>query len=51
MSAPMAETIRDTYGDYIADDSGKATYSSPECWRLSRTKAVERDLKLMGGIF
>jgi nucleoside diphosphate kinase len=40
------ETIRDTYGDYITDDSGKATYFEPGVLAAFENKAVERDLKL-----
>jgi len=40
------ETIRDTYGDYITDDSGKVTYFEPGVLAAFDLKAVERDLKL-----
>ena len=40
------ETIRDTYGDYITDDSGKVTYFEPGVLTSFDPKAVERDLKL-----
>ncbi len=40
------ETIRDTYGDYITDDSGKVTYFEPGVLAVFDSKAVERDLKL-----
>src|ERR1044072_9426688 len=40
------ETIRDTYGDYIADDSGSVTYFEPGVLAAFDSKAVERDLKL-----
>ena len=40
------ETIRDTYGDYITDDSGKATYFEPGVLAAFDPKAVERDLNL-----
>ncbi len=40
------ETIRDTYGDYIADSSGKATYFEPGVLAAFDATAVERDLKL-----
>jgi nucleoside diphosphate kinase len=40
------ETIRDTYGDYITDDSGKVTYFEPGVLAAFHSKAVERDLKL-----
>src|SRR6266436_6210420 len=40
------ETIRDTYGDYITDDSGKATYFEPGVLAVFDPKAAERDLKL-----
>src|SRR5882762_2480302 len=40
------ETIRDTYGDYITDDSGKVTYFEPGVLAVFDPKAVERDLNL-----
>ncbi len=40
------ETIRDTYGDYITDDSGKVTYFEPGVLAAFDPKAVERELKL-----
>src|SRR5205809_4748632 len=40
------ETIRDTYGDYITDDSGKVTYFEPGVLASFDPKAIERDLKL-----
>jgi nucleoside diphosphate kinase len=40
------ETIRDTFGDYIADDAGKATYFEPGVLAAFEPSAVERDLKL-----
>src|SRR6266699_92224 len=40
------ETIRDTYGDYITDDSGDVTYFEPGVLAAVAPKAVERDLKL-----
>jgi len=40
------ETIRDTYGDYITDDSGNVTYFEPGVLAAFEPKAVERDLKL-----
>jgi nucleoside diphosphate kinase len=40
------ETIRDTFGDYIADGSGKVTYFEPAVLAAFDTRAVERDLKL-----
>ncbi len=40
------ETIRDTYGDYITDDSGKVTYFEPGVLAAFDPKAVESDLKL-----
>ena len=40
------ETIRDTFGDYITDDSGKVTYLEPGVLAAFDPKAVERDLKL-----
>ena len=40
------ETIRDTFGDYITDDSGKVIYFEPGVLAAFDPKAVERDLKL-----
>lgn len=40
------ETIRDTFGDYITDDSGKVTYFEPGVLAAFHPKAVESDLKL-----
>src|SRR6266699_4899399 len=40
------ETIRDTFGDYITDDSGNVTYFEPGVLAAFDPKAVERDLKL-----
>ena len=41
------ETIRDTFGDYITDDSGKVTYFEPAVLTAIRARMqVERDLKL-----
>ena len=40
------ETIRDTYGDYITDASGKVTYFEPGVLTSFDPKAVERDLNL-----
>ena len=40
------ETIRDTYGDYVTDDSGEVTYFEPGVLAAFAPKAVERDLKL-----
>jgi nucleoside diphosphate kinase len=40
------ETIRDTYGDYITDDSREVTYFEPGVLAAFDPKAVERDLKL-----
>ena len=40
------ETIRDTFGDYITDDSGQATYFEPAVLAAFDPKAIERDLKL-----
>jgi nucleoside diphosphate kinase len=40
------ETIRDTYGDYITDDSGKVTYFEPGVLASFDPKAIARDLKL-----
>ena len=40
------ETIRDTFGDYIADESGKVTYFEPAALTAIQPDQVERDLKL-----
>jgi nucleoside diphosphate kinase len=40
------ETIRDTYGDYITDNSGKVTYFEPGVLAAFDPESVERDLKL-----
>jgi nucleoside diphosphate kinase len=40
------ETVRDTFGDYITDDSGKVTYLEPAVLASFDRKAVESDLKL-----
>jgi nucleoside diphosphate kinase len=40
------ETIRDTYGDYITDASGKVTYFEPGVLASFDPEAVELDLKL-----
>jgi nucleoside diphosphate kinase len=40
------ETIRDTFGDYITDESGKVTYFEPAVLSDFRAEGVERDLKL-----
>ena len=40
------ETIRDTFGDYILDDSGKVTYFEPGVVGAFDPKSIERDLKL-----
>lgn len=40
------ETIRDTYGDYITDQSGKVTYFEPAVLTAFDPKQVERDLRL-----
>ncbi len=40
------ETIRDTYGDYITDDSGNVVYFEPGVVAVFDADAVERDLKL-----
>ena len=40
------ETIRDTFGDYITDDSGKVNYFEPAVLTSFRPDGVERDLKL-----
>ena len=40
------ETIRDTFGDYITNESGKVIYFEPAALAAFDPKAVERDLKL-----
>jgi nucleoside diphosphate kinase len=40
------ETIRDTFGDYITDGTGKVTYFEPAVLAAFEPNAVERDLKL-----
>src|SRR6266481_7113334 len=40
------ETIRDTFGDYITDDSGKVTYFEPGVLAAFDAEAVEHDLRL-----
>src|SRR5215510_8311998 len=40
------ETIRDTYGDYITDDSGRVTYFEPGVLAAFEPKTVEKHLKL-----
>src|SRR6266849_5525639 len=40
------ETIRDTFGDYVTDESGNATYFEPAVLAAFDPHAVERDLKL-----
>src|ERR1700720_1459800 len=40
------ETIRDTFGDYIADETGKVTYFEPAVLTAIQPEQVERDLKL-----
>ena len=40
------ETIRDTFGDYITDDSGNVVYFEPGVVTVFDRDAVERDLKL-----
>src|ERR1700719_2001438 len=40
------ETIRDTFGDYITDDSGKVTYFEPAVVAAVDPRSIERDLKL-----
>src|SRR5207237_10263567 len=43
------ETIRDTFGDYVTDDSGKVVYFEPAVVAEFNPKAIERDLKLWAG--
>src|SRR6202045_2127220 len=40
------ETIRDTFGDYITDDSGKVIYFEPAVVAEFNRNAIERDLRL-----
>jgi nucleoside diphosphate kinase len=40
------ETIRDTFGDYITDESGKVTYFEPAVVAAFVPDVIERDLKL-----
>lgn len=40
------ETIRDTFGDYVTDDSGRVTYFEPGVLSDFNRENVERDLKL-----
>ena len=40
------ETIRDTFGDYITDESGKVTYFEPAVVAAFDPEAIQRDLKL-----
>jgi nucleoside diphosphate kinase len=40
------ETIRDTYGDYITDDTGKVTYFEPGVIASLDAESVEENLKL-----
>src|SRR5438132_1724237 len=40
------ETIRDTFGDYIEDETGKVTYFEPAVLTAIQPAQVERDLKL-----
>jgi nucleoside diphosphate kinase len=40
------ETIRDTYGDYVTDESGNVTYFEPGVVATFDSKAIECDLKL-----
>jgi nucleoside diphosphate kinase len=40
------ETIRDTFGDYIADESGKVAYFEPAVLSDFNPEAVKRDLQL-----
>lgn len=40
------ETIRDTFGDYVTDESGRVTYFEPGVLTAVTPEAVEKDLKL-----
>ncbi|MDQ6913578.1 MAG: nucleoside-diphosphate kinase [Verrucomicrobiota bacterium] len=40
------ETVRDTYGDYITDESGKVTYFEPGVIAAFGNESVEQGLKL-----
>ena len=44
-----AETIRDTYGDYVTDASGEVTYFEPAVLAAPGIASVEADLKLWAG--
>ena len=41
-----AETIRDTYGDYVTNAAGEVTYFEPAVLAATSAAAVEADLKL-----
>ncbi|MBV9659435.1 MAG: nucleoside-diphosphate kinase [Verrucomicrobia bacterium] len=43
----MGETIRDTYGDYLADAEGRCTYFEPAVLAAPTVATVERDLRLL----
>jgi hypothetical protein len=45
------ETIRDTFGDYITDDSGEVTYFRAGCTGSFRSKGGSARFKALGGIF
>lgn len=40
------ETIRDTFGDYITDETGAVTYFEPAVLTAFQSSQIERDLKL-----
>ncbi len=40
------ETVRDTFGDYVTDESGRVTYFEPGVLTAVTPEAVEKDLKL-----
>ena len=43
----MGETIRDTYGDYLADGDGKPTYFEPAVLAAPSAELVQKDLQLL----
>ena len=45
------ETIRDTFGDYITDESGKVTYFEPGVLAAFDAESVEAGSEAVGRIF
>lgn len=43
---PAGETIRDTYGDYIIDSTGKVKYFEPAVMIATNSRCAERELKI-----